>query len=160
MQHAMQDLVGPLDAAVYDTVSNYVDPLTRRSGAAGLAPAVGMLPGTLSNKANPLQDHQLTLRESIPIQLAAHDFQILYAYASLLGHTAYKLPDTANVSDVELLTTYCAMHETVGELAANIAALMIDGRITRSELPALKAAFDNMVRAGLGVVSRIEALAQ
>jgi hypothetical protein len=156
----MQDLVGPLDAAIYDTVANYIDPISKRSGAAGLAPVVGMLPGTLSNKANPMQEHQLTLRESIPVQLAAHDFQILYAYNALLGHTAYKLPDVDDVSDVELLTTYCALHETVGQLAANIAGLLQDGRITRGELPALKAAFDNMVRAGLGVVSRIEALAQ
>lgn len=160
MQHAMQDLVGTLDAAVYDTVSSFVDPLTHQRGAAGLAPRIGMLPGTLSNKANPLQDHQLTLRESIPVQLTAGDFSILYAYAALLGHTAYKLPATEDVSDVELLTTYCAMHETVGQLAANICTLLKDGRITHGELPALKAAFDTMVRAGLGVVCRIEALAQ
>lgn len=52
------------------------------------------------------------------------------------------------------------LHETVGELAANISAMLVDGRVMRDELPALKAAFDKMVRAGLGVVSRIEALAQ
>ncbi|MBN8922383.1 MAG: hypothetical protein BGP10_12255 [Rhodanobacter sp. 68-29] len=89
----MQDeLYGSVENAIYQTVNGYVDPATRRRGAVALAPQVGMLPATLSNKANPLQDHQLTLRESIPVQLVANDFQILHAYAQTLHHVAYQLP--------------------------------------------------------------------
>jgi hypothetical protein len=119
-----------------------------------------MVPGVLSNKANPMQDHQLTLRESVPLQLAAADFHILHAYSHVLGHCAYRLPDADSVSDVELLNTYCDLHAKVGTLALQIRSTLKDGRITEAELPPLRSAFDDLVRAGLGVVARIEALAR
>ncbi len=160
MTDAMQDLVGPLDTAIYETVAAFVDPLTKQRGATALAPRIGMVPGTLANKANPLQDHQLTLRESVPVQLTTSDFRILYAYAQVLGHAAYPLPEADKVSDVELLNTYCDLHARVGTLALQIRSSLKDGRVTQDELPALRTAFDALVRAGLGVLSRIEALAR
>lgn len=159
-QQSMQDLVGAVDAAVYSTVNDYVDPVTKQRGATALAPKVGMKPGTLSNKANPLQDAQLGLCESVPIQLAAGNFEILYAYAQQLGHCAYALPRAENVDDLELLDTYCELHQKVGLLAANLRSALRDRRVTRDELPPILQSFDQLVRAGLGVIARMEALAR
>lgn len=157
----IEDWVSSLDLAIQATVHDFVDPSSRRRGAAGLAPLVGMKPGTLSNKSNPEQEHQLGLAESIPLQLVAQDFQILYAYTHLLGHAAYKLPaHDADASDLALLNLYCEMHARVGALAKQIRNSLEDGRITAAELPPLRAAFDELVRAGLGVITRIEALAR
>lgn len=156
----MQDeLYGSVETAIYETVNGYVDPNTRQRGATALAPKVGMLPATLSNKANPLQDHKLGLCESIPLQLVADDYHILYAYSQSLQHVAYKLPTTSNVGDVELLNQYAEMHASLGDLAGKIRDALADGRIYFEEVQAIRAAFDASTRAGLGLLARLEALA-
>lgn len=156
----MQDeLYGSVETAIYETINGYVDPGSRRRGAAALAPKLGMLPATLSNKANPLQDHQLTLRESIPLQLVAHDYRILYATNQALQHVAYKLPSTHDVGDVELLNQYADMHAALGKLARDIRDALADGGITQEEVQNMRAAFDASARAGLGLLARLEALA-
>lgn len=153
------ELYGSVEAAIYETVNGYVDPGTRtRRGATALAPKVGMLPATLSNKANPLQDHQLTLRESIPVQLVADDFRILYAYAAALQHVAYQLPDAGSVGDVQLLDQYAALHAELGLMAVQVRVSLEDEQITRQEVARVRAAFDAAARAGLGLISRLEAL--
>lgn len=157
----MQDeLYGSVETAIYETVNGYVDPnSSRHRGATALAPKIGMLPATLSNKANPLQDHQLTLRESIPLQLVADDFRILYAYNQALQHVAYKLPATHNIGDVELLNQYADMHAKIGELAQYIRDALVDGDVTHEEVRSMREAFDASARAGLGLLARLEALA-
>ena len=152
------ELFGSVEAAISETVDGYRDPATRRRGAVALGPKVGMLPATLSNKANPLQDHQLTLRESIPLQLVADDFRILHAYASALLHVAYQLPEPGDCSDVQLLDQYAAMHAELGRLAQSVRDSLADNRVTRDEVDHIRALFDGTARAGLGLVARLEAL--
>ena len=154
----VEDLWDPIDVAIYETVHQYKDPRSRQRGATGLAPRVNMQPGTLNNKANPAQEHQLTLRESVPIQLTTGDYRILHRYAAALGHVAYPLPDGES-SDVELLTQYAAFHAAVGAKSAAIREALVDGRITTSELTDIRQCFDSMVRAGLSLMLRIEGLA-
>ena len=153
----MEDIIGALDRAVYETVHGYVDPRTGQRGAVALAPKLGMQPGTLSNKANPLQEHQLTLRESIPLQLSAWDFQILKAYARELGHAVYALP-TPHVSDIELLDQYAAFHAAVGEKAEALRNALADGRVVPAEVQEVKRALYEVVASGLAVVTRLEVL--
>ncbi|MGS1128503.1 phage regulatory CII family protein [Rhodanobacter sp. UC4437_H4] len=153
-----QELYGAVETAIYETVNGYVDSNTRQRGATALAPKVGMLPATLSNKANPLQDHKLGLCESVPLQLVANDFRILYAYNEALQHVAYKLPATNHVGDVELLDQYADMHARLGELAKYIRDALADGDITTEEVQRMREAFDASARAGLGLLARLEAL--
>jgi len=154
------ELFDRLDRMMYDTVHDYVDRRTRTRGAVALAPKVGLQSGTLSNKVNPTIDtHQLGLRESVPLQLAAKDFRILQAYASALGHCVYALPDDCVGSDVELLTQYADFHVTVGKHSGVIRESLRDGRINPAEIAAVRGAFDDLVRAGLCVLLRLEALA-
>lgn len=154
----IQSLFGALDSAIYRTVNGFVDPVTRGRGATALAPRLNIAAGTLSNKANPTQEHQLGLRESISLQLATLNFDILYAYTGALGHVAYRLPDADHQGDVELLDSYCELHARVGRLATEIREALVDSRITFEEVAAIRVAFDFLVRAGLGLVNRIEGL--
>jgi hypothetical protein len=153
----MEEIIGALDSAVYDTVHGYIDPRTGQRGAVALAPKLGMQPGTLSNKANPLQEHQLSLRESIPLQLSAYDFRILKAYAWTLGHAVYALP-APDVSDVELLDQYAAFHAAVGEKAEAVRAALCDGTISHAEIDDVKRAFYEVATTGLALVARLEVL--
>lgn len=158
--HELDDLHSALGLAIHRTVRGFVDPTTARRGAAGLAPLLAMHPGTLANKANPDQEHQLGLAESVPLQLVSRDFSILYAYAQLLGHVAHKLPPSHDVGDLALLDVYCEMHAHVGVLAERIRAALMDGGVSAHEVTPIREAFDKLARAGLGVVARIEALAR
>lgn len=156
----IQSLFGALDSAIYETVNGFVDPVTKGRGATALAPRLNIAAGTLSNKANPTQEHQLGLRESLSLQLATMNFEILYAYNAALGHVGFRLPDAESFGDVELLDTYCELHAHVGRLAMEIRNALVDQAITREEVRAIRLAFDRLVRAGLGVINRIEGLAR
>ncbi len=156
----MQELFGRLDTAIYETVHGYRPPSGKERGAIALAPRCGMNPGTLSNKANPaMPDHRLGLIESIPVQLAANDYSILHAYNAALQHVSYQLPANSNASDVEILDAYAKVQERCGLKARAIREALKDGNVSRRELEEIKAAFDDEVRAGLELLSRLEALA-
>lgn len=157
--HRLADLVDPISDAVYQLVHNYRDPRTGQRGATALAPKAGMVPGTLMNKANPGQDHQLTLGESVTLQLAAAEFGVLRAYAMVLGHAVYELP-AIQVDDLELLNRYTAYHQVIGEHAARIHAALSDQRITAEEVVSIRDALHQVIGAGLALVARIEALAE
>jgi len=155
----LSEICGPLDAAIYETVNGYVDPVTKHRGATALAPRCGMQPNTLSNKANPHCEHRLRIDESIPVQLISGNFSILHAYAAALGHCAVKMPSAApEASDVALLDTYCQLHAELGEFAERLRDALADGKVTRDEIDQLRTAFDESMRAGLGVLARMQAL--
>jgi hypothetical protein len=155
----MRELYGQLDMAIYDTVHDYRDPRTRARGSTALAPRCGMHPGTLNNKADPgIDTHKLGLVESVPVQLAADDYRILHAYAADLGHCAWQLPAATSASDVEVLDAYALVHERAGKKAAAIRAALADNRVTTAELAEIRHHFDAEVRAGLQLLSRLEAL--
>lgn len=155
------ELFGPLDAAVYATVHEFNDPRARKRGSVALAPRIGMPAGTLSNKANPLMpDHKLGLAEAVAIMLTTEDFRILHAANQLTGHCSYRLPLHADAGDVEILDAYAAAHEMTGAKAAAIREALRDGRVTQEEIEQVRACFDKEVRAGLELMSRLEALAR
>jgi hypothetical protein len=158
----MQDAFDRLDRAIHATVHEYQDERTRHRGAVALAPRVGMQAGTLSNKANPtIETHQLGLRESIPLQIAAGDYRILHEYALALGHIAYRLPSsTKPVSDLALLDDYTAFHAAVGRKATAIRNALADGRIERAEVDDIRGEFEAAICAGLELLARLEVLAR
>lgn len=151
----MMDLV---EKAIYETVHGYRAGANR--GAVALAPRVGMRAGTLSNKADPaMESHQLTLRESIPIQQIAQNFSILYAYAAVLDHCAVELGDFNQTSDVEMLDLYCEYHARIGTGAQALRNALQDRRITFIEARNVKCALLEQIRAGMELQARVEALA-
>lgn len=154
----IDDLVNPISRAAHDLVHAYRDPRNGRRGAAALAPRLGMNPGTLANKVNPLQEHELTLTESVQLQVAAADYRILHAYAGVLGHAVYELPSTGDLGDVELLTRYTEYHARVGAQAGEIRRALADRRVTTVEVEAIKDAFRSVISAGLALLARFDAL--
>lgn len=154
----MPDIFGALEQAIHDTVNGYMDPSTRQRGAVALAPRLGMRPATLSNKANPLCDHELKLAESVPLQLIADNYSILHAYAAALGHCAVRLPEADRVGDTALLDAYCQMHAELGEFAEDMRLALADGSISQEQVTKMRCAFDSTVRAGLSVLARMDAL--
>jgi hypothetical protein len=157
----MQELFGRLDTALYQTVHGYRDRVTRERGAAALAPRVGMQPGTLCNKVNPsMPEHKLGLAESIMVQIAADDYSILHATNAALGHCAYRLPEHSQAGDVEILDLYAKVHEQCGLKARAIRDALRDGTVARAEVERIRTCFDDEVRAGLELLSRLEALVE
>lgn len=152
-------MIDALEQAVHDTVHQYRGPHGRR-GATALAPRIGMNPGTLNNKAYPGHESQLSLRESIPVQLVTGDFRILHAYADELNHLAVPRGDFSNTSDAELLDLYAKYHAQVGNAARAVSHALADGRVTRDEVRQVRAEFINAARANMEFVARLEAIAE
>ena len=122
----------PLDDAIHKTVHEYTD--GNQSGAVALAPAINMNAGTLTNKANPgMELHQLSLRESVPLQNHAKDYRILHSYSYSLGHASYPLGDFKTTSDVELLDLTLKFVKEVGDVSEELRKSLADGDITQSE---------------------------
>ena len=156
----MRELITGLDQAVYDTIHEYVDPRSKARGAVALAPRVGMQPGTLSNKANPLQEtSQLTLAEAVTIQTVTQDFRILQAFAASLDHCAHRLPAEPAAGDVALLDSYTELHAALGRKAVALKRVLADGRVSPAELREMRQLLDEAIRAGLQLLSRLEGLA-
>lgn len=121
-----------LDEAVFYTVHDFRK--GKQRGAVALAPLVNIRPGTLSNKANPEQEHQPTLHEGVLIMRAAKDFRILYALCSILDHTIpIPVPDLSDISDMQLLDAYANYHAEIGETSQAIREALADGEISEAE---------------------------
>jgi hypothetical protein len=152
-----------LAMAIYRTVHDWrpADPAQPR-GAVGLAPLVGMRPGTLSNKADPAHDSELTLREAIPVMRTAGDFQILAALAADVGHGIIPLGEFSKTHDLELLDLYAKHHAEIGETAAAIREALAapNGRISRKAVRQVRRELIEDAQTGLEFLSRLEALAE
>ena len=147
-----------IDQAVYDLIHGYE----------GGAPALSLdlysdygyqvSPGTLMNKANPDQTHQLNVREGDLIQRKSQRFNLLHAQAHRLHHSVVKLGDFSQTSDIEFLNTYTAMHERIGNLSSVINRAFHDEIISRGELKAVRTAGMAMIRAYLEMETRMRSL--
>lgn len=147
-------MIDVIDEAIYDLIHNF------KGGAPALAPLVGIRPGTLMNKANPDQDHQLTVREGVVIQQAQRKYHLLHAESLLLNHVAIPLGGYSDTSDIELLNTYAWLHEQIGALATTIRCALDDNIIIPSELRHIKKHGRAVVRAMLEMERRMEALCE
>ncbi len=142
-----------VDEAIYRTVHGFP------GGAVKLAPRVNMNAGTLSNKANPTMDaHQLTVRESLSIQLSTSDCQIFYAMGVVLSHACIPLGSFNGISDLELLSSYADYHAEVGKTAQSVRDAVADGRITREECARVKRHIHRETQRAFEFLSRLEAL--
>lgn len=156
----MWELIGPVERAAYETVHTFVDRRTGQRGAVALAPKVGMTANALSNRVNPEQDQaKLGLHESIQVQIAAGDYSILHAYAQVLGHVAYQLPEGVN-SDTALLEQWAEFSAAVGRKSEAIRSALADGRFSPTEVDQIRRHLHAAIRAGIQLVARIEGLSQ
>lgn len=150
-------IVDALDMAVMNTVHNFRD--SRRRGAAALGPRIGMVPGTLANKANPdFQHQQLTLREALQVMAVTHNYSILQALCLLMDHVAHPHPDFSACSDAALLDLWATYLTRQGEHAATVRLALADGVVTRAELQQVREAMQICMAAGLEFIGRMEGL--
>ena len=154
----MSDQMDIIDQAIYDLIHGY------KGGAPALSRDLysdygyQVSPGTLMNKANPDQTHQLTTREGDLIQRKSQRFNLLHASAHRLNHSVVKLGDFSKTSDIEFLNTYTEMHEQIGNLASVINKAFKDNLITRKELKAVRIAGMASIRSILEMEVRMRAL--
>jgi len=149
-----------IDGAVYALVHQFPGGAPALSAALYSQYGYRVAPGTLMNKANPDQEHQLTVREALLIQSIQHKYHLLFAEAHRLNHAAIPLGDFSATSDVELLDTYTRLHKELGALAAAIHEALADGRITGVEFMRIRRKNSDMIRAALEMEQRFEALAE
>lgn len=152
-------MLDPIDDAIYQTVHEFRD--GDRTGAVALAPKVNMNAGTLSNKVNAFCDtHHLSLKESVPIQLATGRFDILRAYAQSLGFAVVRVTDLSHWSDIELLDSYAAWNAEIGETHGAIRRALEDGNITRTEINEIESEMYQDFERALGVLQRLRSLSR
>ncbi len=146
-----------LNEAIYHTIHGFRD--GRRRGAVALAPKLNVPAGTLSNKANPDQSSQLGLLESVPLQLIAKDFQILYAYSGELGHLPpVPFGDFEDTSDADLVQVITRLYADIGKASEALNDAIKDRRITRKEYERVRKFLLQGQQAGHELLCRMEAL--
>jgi len=150
-------MIDALSDAIYRTVHD-----GHPRGAVGLAPLVGMKPGTLNNKADPAHDSEMTLRESIPMMRQTRDYQILATLAAAVDHAVIPLGDFSSASDVELLDKYCDYHAELGQTAEAVRAClnMQGGRVMARDVRKVQREMIEDMQAGLAFLARLEAIAE
>lgn len=146
-----------LEDAVYNTIHDYRD--GKKSGPGALAPKVNMNAGTLNNKADPAMfTHQLTLRESIPIQREANNFSIAQAYCMELNGVFVQIHQIDNVSDSALLDIWAKLQEKEGEFAKVVREALDDGNIQHDEMKKIREATQQRLSTLLELVKRLESI--
>lgn len=150
--------VDRLNDAIYDTVHEFRDE-RGRIGAKALGPKLGIQSGTLSNMANPDQAHKLGLLESIPLQLMAKDFQILYAYSTELGHLPpVPYVDFTKTSDADLICLLSRFHADIGKSMEALNEALQHKRITHADVERVRKGLLESQQAGHELLCRLEAL--
>lgn len=144
-----------LDIAVHQTVKEFP------GGGVALAGKLGMVAGTLLNKANPDQEAKLTLRESVPLQLVAKDYRILYAYSELLNHVPpVPMADFKASSNLDLINVITRFHADIGKADAAINKALQDKKISCKDVARVRAGFAEAQQAGHELLLRLEALCE
>jgi hypothetical protein len=148
-----------VDEAVHRTIHEF--PKKRGlSHVESAAQAIGRSAGTVYNKADPAcETHQVTVREALILMTSAGDFRILQAIGTACDHAVVHLAQYRHTSDIELLDLMCREQRAAGKKADAIGKALGDGRIDKTELRDISAAFYEQIRATLELLSRLEAIA-
>jgi len=148
-----------LKTAIYNTIHNYK--FSGMEGAVAMAARANMKsPGYLSNKANPENDAQLGLEESVTVQLVADDYQIADAYCLTLGGVFIRYPDLKFVSDQHLLDIWAKNAEADGHTAKVMRESLEDGDINDKEMIKLEASINEGIRTKLELLDRLKNMHQ
>lgn len=127
-------------------------------GARALARQMGYTPGTLHNKVNPNQPHQLSVADAVALQRLSGRIDILQTEAALLNCVVVHMGEPEGASDVELLTLYAGWSAEDGHTHAAIRHALEDGRVTAAEVSQVKAEYFEAAGAGLEFVQRLGGL--
>ncbi|KAF1064917.1 phage regulatory CII family protein [Burkholderia gladioli] len=130
-------------------------------GCESLAPRLGMAPQVLRNKANPnTESHHLTLTNVVEATELADNDLILETWARERGYVLVKMPTADNCSDGEVVELMAKVWETNGDIGREITRTFEDGRVERHEVVRVQGATWKHIQVLVGLVSRIEGMAE
>jgi len=142
-------------SAAYETVHSFP------GKAYQLAPLIDKSAHSLLNEVNPNSTGaKLGLIDAVRIMQETNDPSMLYEVASAMGYACVYLGDFTGTSDVELLESYAAFHREVGDMAREVAKALEDRKITRQEVEEIRVEGEQMIRAHLAFIARLEAIAE
>jgi hypothetical protein len=147
-----------IDQAVYDLIHGYPKGAPALSAVLYSQYGYQVAPGTLMNKANPEQPHQLTVREGDLIQRIQGKYHLLHAQALTLNHICIPLGKFSSTSDLDLLTTYTRMHKELGEVAGAIHEALLHGQITIGMVQRIRQENYEAIQAMLEMEQRLDAI--
>jgi len=107
-------------------------------GIAGFARAIGRSPQVLYNKFSESMANELTGREERALADAVGGEAYVQAVCAYFGGVFFQLPDGSTADD-DLLETYLAIVQRMGELSADLTQARNDGVIEPHEFERLRA---------------------
>lgn len=138
--------------AFHDTVFGYA------GGVELLAAQLGMVPGTLYNKANvhDTSHHKPTLAEGVQIQAVTGDDRIVRTMAAVLGGVFLPLKHLQTISDRELLEIISNWMAEQGRFFSEMQLALADGQVDPIEGAKLRGRAQFVLAAVLELVARLE----
>lgn len=148
-----------VDRALYETVHDYVDPVSKQKGVGALAIRMNMNAGTLQNKANPTQlDHVFNKKEIEQLILHTHDFRYLYAINEKFNHETIYLGSYDDVSDTALIECLAKIDIERGEFMTELRNALAQGEVSFDEYNILNKEGMDVVRAWLEALERLKGM--
>lgn len=146
-----------LEDAIHETVHGFAH--HGRRGAEALAPLIGVQPGTLRNKANPdILTHQLTVAESVPVQLVTNNFAIHEALDRLFGRVSIPAAfDLSRVTNEDLVGSMGRWQAEVGETAAAVIECLEGASPDPDRLATVERELYQDMQKGLELLRRLKA---
>jgi len=141
--------------AAYAVVHDYP------GGSESLAPRMGMSAAVLRNKVNPHNTtHHLTVAEADRVTGITGDMRIVHALAGAHGAVVMPLGDAEDASDMAVLEVIAALWSRSGALGTEVHGALADNVLTDVELERIRAAAYALQRQVLGLIGRLEDMAQ
>lgn len=152
----VDDISGRLEIVAHDLVLNFQDPRSCRGSAIDFAPLYAMQSGALLNKVKPIMDDcRLMLQKSIPVQLAAGDFQTSYVFSQAAGHRTCRTPDASKLGDVAPFNQYADFYVKIDVESYLLRGILKNSRIVAKENFGARLVFGDLVHAGFDVNARL-----
>lgn len=141
--------------AFYKTVHGFA------GGCETLAVRLGMSSAVLRNKANV---HSTTnkpmLDDADRVMGITGDYSILHALAGNHGYVCVKIEDGATASDLAVLEIMAKCWSTNGDFGSEVNRALVDGRMERREIEAIREAVRRADQAMHQLVARLEQMAE
>lgn len=130
-------------------------------GCESLAPRMDVSAAVLRSKVNPnVQTHHLTLKEAVRMTAITGDTRILQAWARELGLAVVEIPNPESCADSDVIELMARSLQTHGEIGREINKTFEDGRVERHEVARVKDRVWSHMVTVLGLVGRIEGMAE
>jgi hypothetical protein len=130
--------IDPLDAAIYHTVHDYVDPVTGRKAVPALSNATGWSKSLLQNYANPNEPSHFTVKQLRTLILRTGDKRALHQLAHDVGEACFPLLTKDFPANLDLISAWADWQGEIAETMQNAKTILDDNKVTADEVESLK----------------------